>query len=423
MGIGLLATNPLWLASVLALVGLVLVGLAGPMTLLALVVAFTGVSLNFLANIQQDLGKLDVIRVLLVFGGCGMLMLRERAQVAAECRRVSLYVVLLVFAIASLSWSPSPIDGLWFFSRLAYPFLTFILVRLVLARHGERAIISLLVLGSWVATVVNLSVSVVGLSSFTGPGYEGRYAGSLHPNSLGLFCVISALIMYGLWSHYRRNGFAIVVGILLVQAVATGSRTAMIAGGSAFMVFDLLRKRALRTAGWLVVGLCLWVAIPTLGQRTSEAVDSGAGSSQFLSGVNLSGRSMLWADVYAAMMGDQMLLGRGLGATEAFFKTRYTSVRSVHNGYVQVSVDLGVVGLILLLGFLVLMGIDAGRHRESRRARPPYPELTIALLVGLLLTSAMESTFAGYAFPMTLLWIMYALSISNGSVPRRYDSA
>jgi O-antigen ligase len=419
VALGLSTSNLTWLAAVLVAGVVVAIGFAGPLTILAIVIAFTGLSLNFLADVSPGLAGLDSLRILLVFGGCGILLLKD-GRLLHEWRRVSPYLVFLAFAAASVAWSPSQSDGLRFWSKLAYPCLAFLLTSMAVRLYGDRHILSLLWITAGLSTAVNLVVAIMGLTPFTGPGYEGRFAGTLHPNSLGLFCVTSALIMYGLWTHYRKGRFAIMMAVLLAQLVGTGSRTAMIAGGAAFMLFDVLRGRFVRVAAWAAVGVCVWVAVPTLGQRTSYAVsDSGVGSSQMLSGVNLSGRSTLWGDVWAALMGDRQVLGHGVGATEAFFETRYEGLSSVHNGYVQIMVDLGFVGITLLLGFFLLMVINTVRRRvDAQRSRPPYAELTLALLLALMMTSFTESTFAGYGFPVAVLWITYGLATSHRETER-----
>jgi exopolysaccharide production protein ExoQ len=407
-----MACQPTWLAVLLLLGSIVAVGFAGSLVLLAIIVTSAGISLSSLADIVPALEGLDSLRVLIVVGGCVILTLRRRSLLL-EWRRVVLYVGFLGFAAASLAWSPSPTDGLRLFGKLTYPCLAFLLTSLAVRQYGERPLISMLLITAGVATSINLGAAVMGLTPFTGPGYEGRYAGTLHPNSLGLFCATGALIMYGLWSHYRRAVFAVMTCLLLVQWVATGSRTAMIAGGAAFMLLEILRGRVLRVIGYTAIGICIWMTVPTLGQRTTALMDSDVGTSQLLAGVNLSGRSTLWVDVWAALMGDQQMLGRGVGATEAFFKSRYEGLVSVHNGYVQIMIDLGLVGLALLVCSFVTMAYDSMRQRNAKQSRPPYAELTLALLLALLLTSFTESTFAGYGFHVVIVWIMYGLAISR----------
>jgi O-antigen ligase len=116
---------------------------------------------------------------------------------------------------------------------------------------------------------------------------------------------------------------------------------------------------------------------------------------------------VLWSDAWSALMGDDQLIGRGLGATDLFFANRYTGLRSIHNGYLLLLVDVGVLGALLCVLFyshrLVRLTRDiTGEHRTSGRA-----SLAVALLIVFLVASLMESTFAGYAFP-SLLWLSLA---------------
>jgi O-antigen ligase len=208
------------------------------------------------------------------------------------------------------------------------------------------------------------------------------------------------LMVYAFWSRRPSNRLLVLLVVLCVQLVATGSRTALLAGGAAFVVFELLRRQYRSAALAISVGTALWLLVPTLGARTAEmTIDSGMGSQ-----VNLSGRAILWADAWVSFIGNGSLLGHGLGATEAFFESRYLGLSSVHNGYLLLLGDTGVIGLGLVLTFLFgICFLFARQCWSVNTGCPIYEPLSVGLVVMLLLASFMESTFGGYG-PLTPLW-------------------
>ena len=180
------------------------------------------------------------------------------------------------------------------------------------------------------------------------------------------------------------------------------------------MVFELLQRRYLRIGAFLAAAVAVWCLVPTFGERTA----GGSAGTELLAlpgfgPINLSGRLVLWADTWVALIGDPQLLGRGLGATERFFSTRFSGLHDVHNSYLSMLADVGVLGLTLLLGSLVGMGVVVLRRRGVDRGGPRYGILCVALLAVILFASATENTFYGYATLPMFLFTSYALFLNS----------
>ena len=111
-------------------------------------------------------------------------------------------------------------------------------------------------------------------------------------------------------------------------------------------------------------------------------------------------------------MSDRRLLGRGLGAADLFVVSSYTGLRNVHSGYLLLLIDVGLVGLVLALGYFAWTTVALMRAGTTP-ARSHYARLYVALLVVFLVSSFAESTFASFAFSTVALWVVHGLAVSG----------
>jgi hypothetical protein len=421
--IGLLASYPALLAGITALLAMVLLGYAGEIWLLAIVVLPLGLSFSFLTDSPSSIAGLqgssiDGLRLAVALGAFIVLVMRK-PSIVTPVREVPLYILFLAFGAASLIWSPNIADGVRLFCKLAYPVAGFLIARRVLQLEGEARLIRFVRFAAVLSLMLNVAVLALGISPYAGTGYGERFGGASHPNTVGLFSAAVALILYAGWT--KRGGWenAAVAALMALQLVATGSRTALVAGGAGFLLFELLRRRPRRIAAALALGILVWSMVPTFGARTLDSM-SGEAIPELGSGpaVNLSGRMDLWMDAWSSLMGDNRAIGRGLGTTESFFTARYASLRSVHNGYLLLVIDTGIIGLLLATSFFGMLALKLISLAVRPDAFSIYPALALSALVMFLLASFTEGTFGGYAYP-GLLWIAFALATyAQGSAAR-----
>ena len=411
IGFGLLASYPTWFALATGIVIACALGIAGEFPLLSIAILFSGVSFSFLGEVGvASAGNLDAFRLALVLGGFAVASLKN-PSLLRPAEGLLTYAAFLFYSALATAWSPSAGDGLKLWLKLLYPAVIYLLTRQVLMKHGERAVVTLLGLGVGIAAAWNVAIWLSGLSPYVGAGYAGRFAGASHPNTIGLLCGAAGLILYAAGGRSRTAATGAV--ICVAQLVATGSRTALLAAGVGISVFEGLSGRWRRAVFLGVLGVCIWAFLPAFGQRTSEA-GADIGLAPFGSGLNLSGRLILWGDVWAALMGDAQWVGRGLGATDVFMSSRYAGLKSVHSGYLLVLVDLGFTGLLLLLAFYIPRYIK-NVGVALTRMQGPTPAMSAGLVAMFLVASITESTFAGYAFP-SLVWI--GIGMSDHQQPR-----
>ena len=227
-----------------------------------------------------------------------------------------------------------------------------------------------------------------------GTSVGGRAAfGIPDPNYFGAYLQTAAVPLLALVVARRgrwRVPAALAVAVALVAVVASLSRGALLATALALAVVVLAWTRTRVAAAAVLVAVGCLTAVnlnPLLTSQTTEvAVDrlSGVTSSSSSS----DNRLRLWAGAVELVVTEP----QGLGV----LRFREVSVRSgvtergkplenAHNAYLNVAVELGVLGLVAYLAWLARVAWDV--RTEWARRRPE----TAALAVGV------GAAFAGHA--------------------------
>ena len=411
--LGLLASYPFWFMTVAGLAMMVALALAGEEAILAVIIISSGISVNSLVDSHMGVlsrfgANIDGLRLMLVLGSSVLLCMRRPGLIGSTAVAYP-YVAFVVFALITLLWTPSLKDGLRFASKLIYPLVVWVMAWSVIERRGGQWVFSLIRTAAIVSTLFNLAIALTGASPFSGIGYEERFGGASHPNTIGLFAAIAGVMLY---ANYMRTGQRFDLWLALVlaaQVIATGSRTALVAGGVGYVIMEASRRRWRNVVLLAGIGTLVWLAVPTFGERTAGLASSGAAE---MGGINLSGRLTLWGDAWSSLMRGDQFMGRGLGATDVYFADRYASLRSIHNGYLLLLIDTGFIGLGLALAFFVITAVRFLARVVSGNSSP-HVGMALASLVAFLMSTVTESTFGGYAFPLTLLWLALALAIAE----------
>lgn len=250
-------------------------------------------------------------------------------------------------------------------------------------------------------------------------------------NALGCDCIILGFFL--LWyllrvwkedrSKTRRNELILICGLLLMDGYLlrkAHSATAVVSLLAAVATGAVLGRRIInkRLIGLYVVAAIVLILI---GQATFGLIDSVIELTQHES--TLSGRQNLWGELLA--MDTSPILGVGF---ESFWLgDRLATVQAnhwwhptqAHNGYLEIYLDLGAVGVFFLLCTLIsvfqkvrpklLTDFDFGRARLS-------------FLVAVILYNWTEATFKGL-HPMWFAFYIVALDYPRLSLSERRDAA
>jgi exopolysaccharide production protein ExoQ len=117
------------------------------------------------------------------------------------------------------------------------------------------------------------------------------------------------------------------------------------------------------------------------------------------------GRTELWSILLG--MHTNVLLGTGyesfwLGPRLQMIWAKFAVVNEAHNGYLEIYINLGLIGLSLLIGFLI-----SSYRNICKRLTPPtsFGSLSLALWTVLLFYNVTEAAFKG----SQLMWLTFLL--------------
>lgn len=341
---------------------------------------------------------------------------RSAGQIGAD---VPIWLAFLALTGMSVYWSVAPsvtVSGFFVLGSLVVLYALIVLTGINRAdlRRTEYALIfgGVLSAGYGLAQLLFLG----GLP--TGDGASPRFGeGLLGPNNQAAALLLPTAIALGrlaIEEGRRRWVLAAATTTLLVGIVLTGSR-----GGSLAAILVLLISVLVTRTGRRVLIAYLVTGVLLLGFLLVVNPD-GVGARQTKSNQSSSGRSDIWAVGLAACQ-TYCLPGSGWGTFPQVYAAQRAAVpearvlqRGVyfepHSIWLQVGVEAGFAGLILVLAGLGLGVRTAWRLPDGLRG-PPLAGLLGTILAGFFLSN-MEFKF----FWMALIYVQLCHQVARTDV-------
>ena len=239
--------------------------------------------------------------------------------------------------------------------------LAIILWDLCTTRAAMLATLQMYVFGTYVLLGNTLSNYTSGSSYY----YDRFSADGTNPDDLGLLLALGIPVASYLASSKYNSKFDSILSLInyayiplaLMGIALSGTRTALVAAlpGILFSVASLKRPRLwTRMAIFLTIVGAFFVLLPLVPTASLERL--GTTGSE-LSGGDLNGRASLWRQGFAAFVKQPIV---GVGAN--MFRSVNTIGKVAHNTYISVSVELGVIGLLLFMAMLGIAALKAWRQ-------------------------------------------------------------
>jgi O-antigen ligase len=255
---------------------------------------------------------------------------------------------------------------------------------------------------------------------------NGRYQGLLgNANTLGYFAaplLSPAVLLAALLPAGRRRRLLVLASALAAMGIAlSGSRGGTVAsivgiGAGLLSLHPSGHTRSVRRVVLVAgaVALAAVLVFPLLGRSVRTGGAGGEGFFQLGTG---SERSVAWRESIPTIM-EEPFLGHGFGTTPILYPSLQSQLQGTilggaHNGYIEASLDLGVVGgvmLLLLAGSGAVAAIRLGRGSGVDRTLGPI--LLAAIVAGMvesLVETGMLNAGGLFAFPF---WMAVALAHS-----------
>lgn len=253
-----------------------------------------------------------------------------------------------------------------------------------------------------------------GFDAWTGQAYNTGV--TTNKNTLGGVCFVTGFFF--VWhfltnlqqqkSRKRTNelllcgAFLWMIGWLLSQANSATSVMSLVAGLST-VLFLGLRFVDKRSVGAYVTAAVLVLAVAEFAFGVSDLVTRALGRD-----TTLTGRTEIWdvvGNVYInPIFGagfESFWLGGRLAEVWASFSNTL-SLNQAHNGYLETYLNLGLLGLTLLVGWILATFRKVGRVFPSDF---DFARFRMGLLVGIVVYNYTEAAFKGLSF----IWFVFFL--------------
>jgi len=327
----------------------------------------------------------------------GIVLLFQRHAVA---RILGLYwpaVLPVLMAVMSLAWSQ---DIALTVRRAGALSLTTAFAFWLVFRFTPEQIFKLVVTMAVTIIVVNFAVIQVdpirGIHQAFDP-INAEHAGSWrglfgHKNDFGrLTALCTAILVMGFvfGTDHRRLRWLMLplIGLAVVMiAKSNSSQAEMLAAAVPTTVAVLLMMRRMTPKKRTMM---LFIAIPlvVISLLSAQLIF------EYMLGLlgrdaTLTGRTTIWNGVLLAMQGNAVL-GGGYGAGWQIVGARLTALTGIdvghaHNGFLDLAVDIGFLGMLLTLMLLIWLGVLAFRSL-MQGVRPEIATLALAVVIFSLL--------------------------------------
>ncbi len=294
------------------------------------------------------------------------------------------------------------------FARLAEAVVTFGIAYVVLRGRSPYPILTALLASAALASVSALA-ELLGVDGAFGnlmdaPDASGRISGIFaNPNYLGAYLGSMTALAIALAVEARSTRLKALLlaltSLLSATLLFTQSRGALVATIAGFIMIAFVRSRRAGIMSIAALTLVVVIAYPAFSDWRFGGDDVGASSGISTAG----GRVGAWS-AGGELFASSPLFGIGLGR----FGEESPGGISAHNWYVQVLVELGIVGFILWSLFIAatVMALR-GRPRSARSVG--YSVLVVWMVASLTMSPQQEfrltsSILIAIAAAATALW-------------------
>ena len=344
----------------------------------------------------------------------GAIILMKRRHLFSIDVRTDLWLFFLyAYMLVSAAWSVDPGASA---KRWLRTVGDLIMVLVVLSEEDEREAFEHLLTR---CAIVLLPLSIILIKYYRPIGVSYNPFGEMmnvgvttQKNALGILCAVSGVLF--LWRLMRGlprvnflNAFYLGLSVYLLHLSQSATSTVVFIAGSLVLCFNMVFKLNRKSHNRVVIALLLFMILVqvfmtnALGDSLIPDLFSATGRDN-----TLTGRVPLWRDLI--VIGSQRpVFGAGYGgfwfshlSSGLWAKHPWRPV-SGHNGYIDLYLELGVVGLVLF--FLLLVGtFRKVLHRLE--ANDATDKLDFALLFMIVLHNITESS---YAKAVSFLWILF----------------
>jgi exopolysaccharide production protein ExoQ len=335
---------------------------------------------------------------------------------------------LLFYAAISIFWSDFQYVS---FKRWTKIFGHLVMILVVLTDVSAMQSISTL-FRKWFSVHLPLSLFLIMFVASIGIGHDSdgieSWVGlTTHKNVLGEVTLTSSLFFFSTivsnWNTKKVSINVLYLALSLILLIGSKSDDSLLAFGLGVLIFTGITAKRNNimtikkvTAFVILAIICFALAFPfrpeVFTRRLAGLVSAGGKDT------TLTGRTDLWYDIlpYARK---HPLLGCGYGSfwvgnlSNDLWEKHHWSPGQAHNGYLDIYVELGAVGIFLLIGII------ASAHKniiKSLQTGFDYGRLRMTFLIVLLIHNIAESSFLRVGHNLTFLFFLMIMAVPQKEI-------
>ena len=368
-------------------------------------------------NFQEGSSTMRLVLSVLMI--CGILvLLTRRIDWMVLIKQNRFFVILLLFMLASLIWSNYKFVALKRYLRFLGDL---IMVLIVLTEKRPIAAITEIILNS---AYILIPISIVFAKYYPHLGRAYNYSGTRlmwtgvtsHKNTLAIYCTISLLTIFAVILERRnmkicknKNIFRFILFLMICLILVGGgeaypSATAIATVPVGIIFFFLVRKIGISSVGKKKTSaiLLFTIVVVVIGfQFILNTVVVG------LLGRDLTftGRDIIWRGLIAIGR-ERPMLGSGFGS---FWMRPIFGVNQAHNGFINIFLQLGLVGLAITVFFIIDSYNNLWYGNDNETA------YRLALFLVVLVQNISEATLLQSNSSVWIVFLFISLNVQDTS--------
>jgi O-antigen ligase len=371
----------------------------------------------------------NILSVLILLGL--VTIIKRKVDLLSVIRNNKWLFILTIFMLVSVSWSDFALVSLRRWFKVSGSLVMALVV--LTEKSPIRTVES--ILRRTVYVTVPLSLIMVKYYPVFGVDF-GRYSGEVSwagvtagKNTLGLLCVVAVMTWIKDWTNQvapaaraamlDKGALVGLLGATLWLLKGPGgaySATSLINLGLAIPLFFALRT--MRSANRVVSACAIVAAVVVLVTAFTQVV-LGTSIVEIVAPLvgrdpSLTGRTeTIWQPLMAKAL-ERPIAGVGYGGFWIFpIVLDKFSINQAHNGYLDIFIELGAIGLLLFSLVVIEFLVKASKHFQYD---PHWGAFLVTFLTMSLLHNYTESS---YLKSTALLWAMFCMLTISASVLRQ----
>ena len=312
--------------------------------------------LTSLGGVNIDgLKLLGLVTVMIIYF---LVRLNKVAKLSYEFR---FYVLFLILSFVSIFYSIGrSIDGFRLLMKLFFPFAVLILVRMEVQDNVDiRKIRMAILVGGIIFSSIGIFNVLIGIGLVDYQGVIQYSGGIIHQNILSHYLLVLSLFTLISFLYFKKKVYLLLTGLFLIQLFFTFSRVTIAAAAIGFSVVFLLRLPKVKSmiVSAVILGFLIFLIFGPSPIHTRMFFDPEEMSlraflsnpSEILSRIDMKGRDKIWKYSIENVFLPSPLKGGGVGSTNYIIEKEFEIVGVMHNEYLRILVETGVIVFFIFL--------------------------------------------------------------------------